>query len=315
MGKVNNALRMLAIIKGRKKVTRRELAEELEVGVREITRYKEALECAGVHISEVRGRYGGYYLENKDYLLDLRLSSEEENGLNNTLLLLNSQGSQFYESVKSAIEKINIASKNSNGEIGHIAYHKSIRSKGNSFEESQKWATINDAIICSRKIRITYIDARGYKSERIIHPYSLFTYYGANFVIGFCEDKGEIRQFKLMRIFDIQKCDEKFEAVDFNVKEYFESSIGIVNSKKYNLVLKIEYPYAQSFKEFEWLNREKIEDYIDLGFIIYRAEVSGKEDIFNWIMGMGTSCEIIEPQELREEIREKLQFIINKYKI
>ena len=34
MGKVNNALRMLAILRSREKVSRRELAEELEVDIR-----------------------------------------------------------------------------------------------------------------------------------------------------------------------------------------------------------------------------------------------------------------------------------------
>lgn len=73
MGKVNNALRMLAILRSRKKVTRRELAEELEVDIRQITRYKEDLEYAGVTITESRGKYGGYILENKDYLLNVLL--------------------------------------------------------------------------------------------------------------------------------------------------------------------------------------------------------------------------------------------------
>ena len=48
---------MLAILRSRKKVTRKELAEELEVDIRQITRYKEDLEYAGVTITEVTGRY------------------------------------------------------------------------------------------------------------------------------------------------------------------------------------------------------------------------------------------------------------------
>ena len=52
MGKVNNALRMLAILRSRDKVSRRELAEELEVTVREISRYKEDLEAFGVQIGK-----------------------------------------------------------------------------------------------------------------------------------------------------------------------------------------------------------------------------------------------------------------------
>ena len=77
MGKVNNALRMLAILRSRKKVTRKELAEELEVTVREITRYKDDLEYAGVNIITTAGKYGGYELQGNDYLLNLDLSNNE----------------------------------------------------------------------------------------------------------------------------------------------------------------------------------------------------------------------------------------------
>ena len=73
MGKVNNALRMLAILRSRKKVTRKELSEELEVDIRQITRYKEDLEYAGVTITEIKGRYGGYILENKDFTASYEL--------------------------------------------------------------------------------------------------------------------------------------------------------------------------------------------------------------------------------------------------
>jgi len=69
MGKVNNTLRMLAILRSREKVTRKELSEELEVSIREISRYKDDLEYAGVTINEIRGRYGGYFIDNSDYLL------------------------------------------------------------------------------------------------------------------------------------------------------------------------------------------------------------------------------------------------------
>ena len=54
MGKVNNALRMLAILRSRKKVTRKQLAEELEVDIRQITRYKEDLEYAGYNYRNKR---------------------------------------------------------------------------------------------------------------------------------------------------------------------------------------------------------------------------------------------------------------------
>lgn len=81
MSKVGNILKMLILLKSRGKMKISELSRELEVDKRQITRYKEALEQAGVYITSIPGRYGGYVVEGKDYLLGLNLTNEEYNAL------------------------------------------------------------------------------------------------------------------------------------------------------------------------------------------------------------------------------------------
>lgn len=314
MGKVNNALRMLAILRSRRKVTRKELAEELEVGIREITRYKEALEYAGVTITEVKGRYGGYILENKDYLLNLQLSNLEELSLIKAKEYLKDQGLHFYNDLSSAVEKIKAVKPKVNEDIYEEIYSKGIKIRANHEEESNKWLTINDGIINSKKIRITYTNSNGEASDRVIHPYRLYTYYGSNYFVGFCEDKQELRQFKLVRTKSIELLNEKFDKQNFDLKEYLGQTIGIFKDKSYNIKLKIDYPYAQGFKEYHWVDNEEVEDHIEEGFIIYRATVEGKTQVIPWIMGMGTSCEVLEPLDLKEDIIAAFEEVLNKYK-
>lgn len=314
MGKVNNALRMLAILRSRRKVTRKELAEELEVGIREITRYKEALEYAGVTITEVKGRYGGYILENKDYLLNLQLSNLEELSLIKAKEYLKDQGLHFYNDLSSAVEKIKAVKPKVNEDIHEEIYSKGIKIRANHEEESNKWLTINDGIINSKKIRITYINSNGEASDRVIHPYRLYTYYGSNYFVGFCEDKQELRQFKLVRTKNIELLNEKFDKPNFDLKEYLGQAIGIFKDKSYNIKLKIDYPYAQGFKEYHWVDNEEVEDHIEEGFIIYRATVEGKTQVIPWIMGMGTSCEVLKPLDLKEDVIAAFEEILNKYK-
>ena len=314
MGKVNNALRMLAILRSRRKVTRKELAEELEVGIREITRYKEALEYAGVTITEVKGRYGVYILENKDYLLNLQLSNLEELSLIKAKEYLKDQGLHFYNDLSSAVEKIKAVKPKVNEDIHEEIYSKGIKIRANHEEESNKWLTINDGIINSKKIRITYTNSNGEASDRVIHPYRLYTYYGSNYFVGFCEDKQELRQFKLVRTKNIELLNEKFDKPNFDLKEYLGKAIGIFKDKSYNIKLKIDYPYAQGFKEYHWVDNEEVEDHIEEGFIIYRATVEGKTQVIPWIMGMGTSCEVLEPLDLKEDIIAAFEEVLNKYK-
>ena len=314
MGKVNNTLRMLAILRSRRKVTRKELAEELEVGIREITRYKEALEYAGVTITEVKGRYGGYILENKDYLLNLQLSNLEELSLIKAKEYLKDQGLHFYNDLSSAVEKIKAVKPKVNEDIYEEIYSKGIKIRANHEEESNKWLTINDGIINSKKIRITYTNSNGEASDRVIHPYRLYTYYGSNYFVGFCEDKQELRQFKLVRTKSMELLNEKFDKQNFDLKEYLGQTIGIFKDKSYNIKLKIDYPYAQGFKEYHWVDNEEVEDHIEEGFIIYRATVEGKTQVIPWIMGMGTSCEVLEPLDLKEDIIAAFEEVLNKYK-
>ena len=306
MGKVNNALRMLAILRSRRKVTRRELSEELEVGIREITRYKEALDYSGVTITEVKGRYGGYILENKDYLLNLELSNLEELSLIKAKEYLKDQGLHFYTDLSSAIEKIKASKPRTSSAIYEEIYSKGIKIRANHEEESNKWLTINDGI--------AYTNSNGESSERIIHPYGLYTYYGSNYFVGFCEDKQDIRNFKLVRIKNIDLLNEKFDKKDFSLKEYLGQTIGVFKDNLYNVKLKISYPYAQGFKEYCWVDNEEIEDHINEGFIIYKAAVEGKTQLIPWIMGMGTACEVLEPEDLRAEVIAAFEEVLNKYK-
>ena len=314
MGKVNNALRMLAILRSRKKVTRKELAEELEVDIRQITRYKEDLEYAGVTITEIKGRYGGYILENKDYLLNLELSDNESLSLSKAKDFLKGQGLHFYSDLSSAVEKIKAINPKDNTYNSENIYNKGIKIKANQQEESEKWLTINDGIINNRKIKIKYMDSKGNITERKIHPYGLYTYYGSNYFIGKCEERNALRQFKLVRIKDIELLKEKFEKDNFDLSNHLKNTLGIFKDKSYKIKLKITYPYAMGFKEYSWTEDEEIEDYIEEGYIIYNATVEGKTEIIPWIMGIGTSCTVLEPLELKNDIIKAYKEVLNNYK-
>lgn len=314
MGKVNNALRMLAILRSRKKVTRKELAEELEVDIRQITRYKEDLEYAGVTITEIKGRYGGYILENKDYLLNLELRDKESLALSKTKDYLKDQGLHFYNDLSSAIEKIKAINPKDNNYNSESIYSKGIKIKANHEEESEKWLTINDGIINNRKVRIKYMDSKGCCTERIVQPYKLYTYYGSNYFIGKCEERNELRQFKLVRIKNIELLEDRFIKDDFDINEYLKNSIGLFKDKTYKIKLKITYPYAMGFKEYSWTEEESIEDYIEKGYLIYNATVEGKTEVIPWIMGMGTACTVLEPLELKDDIIKAYKEILNQYK-
>ena len=58
-------------------MTLQEIADELEVSKRQVIRYREDLDKAGIYVTSTPGKYGGYTLEGKDYILGLNVTNEE----------------------------------------------------------------------------------------------------------------------------------------------------------------------------------------------------------------------------------------------
>ena len=64
MSKISNILTMINLLNTGRQYTINELANILEVTPRMIRIYKEELEKAGIYITTIRGKYGGYILDN-----------------------------------------------------------------------------------------------------------------------------------------------------------------------------------------------------------------------------------------------------------
>ena len=71
------------------------------------------------------------------------------------------------------------------------------------------------------------MDSQGNITERKIHPYGLYTYYGSNYFIGKCEERDALRQFKLIRIKDI-------ELLVFSLHNSISTHINIFSTKWLN---------------------------------------------------------------------------------
>ena len=63
MGKIENAFKMLLIIKDHESITGIELAKILNITERQVQKYVQDLRKAGIDIKSKRGNRGGYYIE------------------------------------------------------------------------------------------------------------------------------------------------------------------------------------------------------------------------------------------------------------
>lgn len=316
MSKISNVLRMLILLKSRGKMSVKELAKELEVGARQVIRYKEDLEKAEIYITTVPGKYGGYKLDSKDYILGLNITNKEYEALLSAEKYLEFQNFVFMKEFQRLVDKISTLKEESNC-VNEEFFIKNTKLNYDVNRENRIWIDLKAAIIASNKVKIIYKSLNSNKNnpkERIIHPYSIFQYKEGIYIIGFCEYRNSIREFKVSRIEDYVILDEKFKKDEkFNVEDYMKNCFGIYKDKEINIELKIKHPVAQIVKEKMWVENQEIID-LDSENIIYKAQVKGFTEIKSWILSMGSSVEIIQSAELKEEVKKELTKALKIYK-
>ena len=208
MSKVANMLNMVQILKDGKVNSLQSLAKELEVSVRMIRQYKVELEQAGIYIDSNTGKYGGYKLEQELNKIDIGLTQNEINILEDIMLELGEEEKDILLKIREAYIK--------NKQIQDKKKLKNIQEQGKELTEI--YQIVRKAINEKRKMKITFYSVNSGITKRIIHPAELFEYIDDWYVAAFCELKNEIRLFKLENIKEYKMLEENYNQ-DFTIKK------------------------------------------------------------------------------------------------
>ena len=295
-------------------MTLQEIADELEVSRRQVIRYREDLDKAGIYVTSIPGKYGGYALDSKDYILGLNVTNEEYLTLLSALEHLKYENFIGYSELKTLVDKIGALRENESN-MDFDFYIKSTKSNYNFQREKVIWFDIKAAIISNRKIKILYKSAKRDASLRVVHPYYIFQYKGSMYFAGFCEYRQEMRDFKISRIKEYEILEEKFEKKnDFNLEDYMKNCFGIFKDEELFIELEIKYPMAQIVKEKIWVENQVIKELHNKDAILFKAKVRGMTEVKSWILSMGSDVKVIEPKYLKEEIQKEAEQLLENYK-
>lgn len=315
MSRVSNALKMYMLLQGRSIIQVKEIAEILEVSPRMVQVYKNDLEKAGIYVGSKRGRYGGYYLENRLDLRGLGINKKEIEALKMATETIKNGNYPYSIDFETLSSKLINATRDFNFTS---YYNKPIfRHKDMSEIEKRIWKDINKAITKKKKIKMNYVSIGKEKRRtrlRVVHPYGTFDYEGATYFYGYCELRKNFRFFKLSRINDYEILDDSFTVnIKYDIKEIMEKSFGIYDDEPINLILKIQYPMSQIVKERQYAVEQVIEE-VDESTIILKARMKGYKEIKAWIMSMGSMAEVIKPEKLRKEILNEAKEMVKLYR-
>lgn len=298
--KIDRLIGIITVLLQKEKVTAPYLAERFEVSKRTINRDIEAICKAGIPVVTLQGNNGGVTIAD-GYKIDKTLFTEEE-------LLAVYAGLRGLDSIAQDKKYQNVIGKffTERNEIyatSHIMIDLSSHYKTSL---APKINTIHQAIGVTTEIDFTYYSSTG-ERQVTLEPYLIVFRWSSWYVFGYDLGKSEFRMFKLNRLWELQSTDRTFALreipegkLDFN--GYFTDNIKSVilfdNSVKYRL----------------------IEEYgtdcytaLSCGRLRFEFPFTSKEYLFEWVLKFGDKAELLEPVELRTEIKKRLENSLKNY--
>lgn len=280
--------RILYYVLEKGKVTANELSEKFEVSVRTIYRDIDVISSAGIPIYATQGKGGGIEIADDFVLKKSLLSEKEQEQILVALKGLEGINKQYENELLtklSAFFKI----KNTNWiEVDFTNWQ-----RGNEYDEL--FNDIKSAIINKNIIRFTYFSSNEKETSREVKPIRLLFKGWDWYVYTFCLLRNEFRYFKLSRIRDLKILDENFE-------DSYEDVVLIKKMEYKDTVhVKLKFDRKVAFRVYDEMGDIK-ED--EEGNLYAEIELPNDYNLYNYIFSFGESVEVLEPIEIRNNIRD-----------
>ena len=315
-GKTTLCIQMLQILNTGRTYKVSELADILETNPRNVIEYKRELEEAGYFIVSIPGKFGGYKLDTSYIIPSLKFTDEEKRILQIGSDYINARA-DFLDSklFQGAIAKV-FSSINSMPQQEETVIIPGVTLAMGNDELRKRYNVISDSIKKKTKIVIDFLSNDNVVRKRKIHPYKLFIYNNAWFVIGFCEVANDIRYFKINRIERYDITTEKFRVLlSYNENEYFDdkgfkrgmdwsnkSEGDSVNTEWIRIKLELSGRPAMYVKEYIYGENQVVTP-IDQSTTVLECDMHYKYNTVKFVLGFGKDCKVLEPQWLKDEIK------------
>lgn len=289
--KIDRLIGILSILLQQDRVTAPYLAETFEVSRRTIQRDLEALCKAGIPIATTQGAGGGISVM-EGYRIDRTLltSSDMQAILAGLRSLDSVSGTNRYAQL---MEKMSAGTSSVLAGDNHILIDLASWYKASLAEKIE---LIHSAIEQGKTIRFHYYAPRG-ESDRTVEPYYLVFQWASWYVWGWCRGKEDFRLFKLNRMTELAAGEmfEKRRAAYPNLRteRVFPANVQVkaIISGKYKWRLIEEYGAGCYVEQPD-------------GRCLFSIGFTDRDQILTWILSFQGEAELLEPVDLRDELRQ-----------
>ena len=303
MNRIDRLFAILLELQHKRRIRAQDLARQFEVSKRTIYRDLSALNQMGIPLAALPGE--GFELVEGYYVPPLMFTENEAVALllGSRLLVQQSAGS-LTQSADSALAKIK------------VALPEQIRARAEALTDIISFITpkakfdLDDPqlLLIQRAIqekKILHLRYRGYQKEEVterdVEPHQLFYADGVWYLEAYCRTRKGMRDFRLSRMEVVTPRRETFRK-----KRTGPTQAGPVN------VIRIRF----ARNTVRWVHERQHygyrgdEEETPQGTVMV-YQVNQESEIIPWILGWGTSAEVLSPKTLRRSLRETALSLAN----
>ncbi len=299
--KIDRQIGILSILLQKDTVTAPCLAEQFEVSRRTINRDIKDLCKAGIPIVTKQGINGGIAIM-ENYKMDRTLftSTEMQDIIAGIRSLGSVNGTNRYGQL---MEKLSADS--SDFMVGNQSVLIDLSSW---YKDSlaSKIELIRTSIDQSRELEFAYYSPKG-ESERCVEPYYLIFRWSSWYLWGWCKAREDYRLFKLNRMDHVQISENAFSKRQAPVPDLGEERIfpgGIAVKALFEPACK--WRLVEDFGPHCFAVQED-------GRLLFQADYTDKENLITWLLSFRDQVRLLEPKEIRTEMREHIERMRRNY--
>ena len=299
--KIDRLIGILAILLQKDFVTAPELAKRFEVSRRTINRDIEDLCRAGIPIATRQGQGGGIRIMD-GYRVDRALLT---NGEMKDILA----GLRSLDSVNGTNRYGQLMEKLFAGSSDFMAGDQSVLIDLSSWYKkylAPKIEMIREGIENGMEISFLYFAPKG-ESRRRIEPYYLIFRWSSWYVWGWCCQREDFRLFKLNRMEEVFLTGKRFEKRKPSMPDLDDGKI-FPGGIKVTILFEPECKW-RLVEDFGVSCFEELED----GKLLFQADYTDRENLITWIMSFRDGAEVLQPEDIRVQIKESIEGMARKY--